>query len=87
MQHYPAAAPRVRLVMTDTALFSADINEELRVENGKIEITEKLVANLTKGPVILEIYSEEERPFHPGPKSTGKLTITYGLRRHIHLTE
>jgi hypothetical protein len=83
----PEESSPVRLVMIDTAYESDDVNEVVAVEGGKLEITARHLANLTKGPVVLEIYSEDERALAKGPKNSGRFTLTYGLKRQFDLVE
>lgn len=80
-------ATPVRLVMVDTSLHSSGVNEELLVEGGMLEITEEYLSNLTKGPVTLEIYREEERPVKESESHYGKFIMNYGLRRQFNLVE
>lgn len=76
-----SGAASVRLVMTDTSMQSPDVNEEFLLNAGKITVDSTLLQNLTKGPVTLEIYREEEQPVSRG--GGGKLSITSVLRREI----
>lgn len=85
LKNFPAAPTRVRLVLIDTSLTSAGVNEELFVENGKLNISQAMLLNLTKGPVTMEINREEERPIQTG--SGGKFLLNYGLRRQFVLVE
>jgi hypothetical protein len=85
LKNFPETATLIRMVITDTAMETADVNEELMVENGLIEVTSELLANLTAGPATLEIFQEEEKPVSGGAKKRGKLMLTYGLRREINL--
>lgn len=87
LQNFPERSTPIRLVMVDTSLRSAGVNEELLIEEGIVEITKEFLRLLTKGPVTLEIYREEERPVKRGSKHSGKFTLTYGLRRHFNLVE
>jgi hypothetical protein len=73
--------------MADTSLRSEGVNEEMRIENGILTITEEAFSRLTNGPVILEIYREEERPLRGNPKTDGKLSMTYGIKREFELTD
>lgn len=75
----------VRLVMVDTAMQSADVNEEVLVQEGKLSITEEHFANLTEGPVYLEIYREQEQLVRNEARGGGKLLITYALKRQFNL--
>jgi hypothetical protein len=85
LTNFPTAATTIRLVMVDTSLDSPDVNEELRVENGEVKIDAAMLANLTKGPTVLQIYREEQRPFENGGTATGRLTTTYGIKREFVL--
>ncbi len=87
LQGFPESPTLIRLVMVDTSLASADVNEELLVQNGNVDITEEFLANLTKGPVTLEIYREEERPVRGNAVNRGMFTMTYGLKREFTLIE
>lgn len=87
LANFPDTLTSIRLVMTDTSLHSAGVNEEMLIENGIINITEQQLANLTKGPVVLEIYKEEERPIRDTPAVDGKLSMTYGIKREFELTD
>lgn len=87
LHNFPEVATTIRLVMTDTSHQSEDVNEEILVEKGVVEVTESHLANLTKGPVILEIYREEERPLTGKAGNWGKFMMTYGLRRHFNLVQ
>lgn len=82
----PAGESAVRLVMVDTSYTSKDVNEEITVVNGELRIGTKALANLTKGPITMEIYREEEKPLRQSPGS-GRLLITYSLRRQFLFTE
>jgi hypothetical protein len=53
------------------------------VEENRIEVTEDHLFQLTKGPVMLELYREEGRWLGNEPLGKGKLTITYGLKRQV----
>jgi hypothetical protein len=87
LQNFPEGVAPIRLVMVDTSLRSDGVNEKLMIEGGILEITEGYLANLTKGPVTLEIYQEEERPVKGRLGSFGKFTMTYGLRRQFNLVK
>jgi hypothetical protein len=84
LENFPQSATRVRLVIVDTSLLTADVNEEMTVEDARIDITEAFLANLSKGPATLEIYREEERQVRGGGNHRGRFAMTYGLRRHIN---
>ncbi len=77
----------VRLVMTDTAFSTRDVNEIRQISNGEIAIDENTLSRLKKGPITLEIYTEDERSVKNGTKQGGRLFITYGLKREFELVE
>jgi hypothetical protein len=77
----------VRVVIIDTDYESADVNEEIVPENGVVEVTEQHLSNLTKGPIVLEIYQEVERNISGNRQQTGRFSLTYGLRRQLSLVE
>ena len=85
LQNVSPAAGTVRLVMTDTSLYSAGVNEELQVENGEIRVNDTMLDRLTTGPVSLQLSHEKEVPIHQGSKADGRLLLTYSLRRQFEL--
>ena len=85
LKNFPPEAQTIRLVMTDTSFTSRDVNEEMQVENGEINITKKQLANLVAGPVTLEIYSEDERPLKQTATEDGRVLLLYNLRRQFDL--
>lgn len=85
LQNFPPAAETVRLVMTDTALYSTGVNEDLQVENGEIHIDKAMLDHLIAGPISLEISREKEEPIRHGAKAGGRLLLTYSLRRQFEL--
>jgi hypothetical protein len=83
----PEERSLVRLVMIDTDYESADVNEEVRPEDGVIVITEEYLSNLTKGPIVMELYLEVERPLSANRQQRGQFSLTYALRRQFNLVE
>lgn len=83
----PSSAQSIRLVMTDTSLYSSGINESVILQDGIVNITEQQLANLTTGPVVLEIFLEEDRPIKGDSKTGGVLSVTYGLKRELVLND
>jgi hypothetical protein len=84
LQNFGKGSEFVRLVMVDTAMQSADVNEDILVEEGKLSISDEHLANLTDGPVYLEIYREQEQLVRNGARGGGKLVITYALKRQFN---
>lgn len=87
LANFPGTSTLIRLVMADTSLSSEGVNEEMRIENGIVNITEQELAKLSNGPVILEIYREEEKPIQGSSGKSGKLSMTYGIKREFELTD
>lgn len=79
------ASEFIRLVIVDTSMQSADVNEDVLMEEGRIVITEDHLANLTDGPVYLELYREQEQLVRNKAKGGGKLVIAYALKRQLTL--
>lgn len=87
LTNFPDTPTLVRLVMADTSLYSEGVNEEMRIENGTVNITEQELRKLMNGPVILEIYREEEKPIRGNSGMGGKFSMTYGIKREFELTD
>jgi hypothetical protein len=87
LKDFAAVPTPVRLVMTDTAFSSKDVNEELLVRQGELKITSRHWNALESGPVTLEIYREEERQLKNASKEGGRLTITYSLKREFTMID
>jgi hypothetical protein len=84
---FPAEPTHVRLSMVDTSFSSKDVNAEMVIERGELKITDRQFANLTKGPIVFEIYMEEEKPLKNASKEGGRIMMTYGLKRHFELVD
>jgi hypothetical protein len=82
---FPSSPTTVRVVMTDTSLQSAGVNEELLVEEGTLTIDESLLNHLTEGPVTMEISREEIQPIQTLAGEKGRLLLSYALRRQFEL--
>lgn len=83
---FPSAPTTLRVVMTDTSLHSAGVNEDVQVINSELRVDESLLDNLAAGPVTLEISREEVQPLENIPGQTGRLLLTYTIRRQFELT-
>lgn len=83
LENFGQESEFVRLVMVDTSMQSADVNEDVLVEEESIVITEDHLANLAEGPVYLEIYREQEQLVRNKAKGGGKLVIAYALKRQL----
>jgi hypothetical protein len=77
----------IRVILIDTSFASNGINEIDTVKNGTLVIQKERLNNLVNGPVTMVLFKEEENPIKNGTKRGGKLSITYGLKRHFELKE
>ncbi|MGZ5222520.1 MAG: hypothetical protein ACXWC7_20700, partial [Chitinophagaceae bacterium] len=68
LSNFPAEPANVRLVMMDTAVHSKSVNEEMTIKNGEIRIDSGMLNGLTKGPIVFEIYIEDEKPLKNASK-------------------
>lgn len=73
----------LRMILTDTAFATQDINTEIKVVKGALTITDQMWRKLKPGPVLLEIYKEVETPLPLFSKAGGVMTIHYGLKREF----
>lgn len=82
-----ASGEVIRVLLTDTSFATADINEMDTVQNGKLIISKAALRNVASGPVLLNLFKEEERRLQHPPQSGGKLSLTYGLSREFELVD
>lgn len=75
----------VRVLMTDTAFFSEEVNRVDSVKNGRLYIFKEELTGLKNGPIYLEITKEYEREINKGTSEGGRLSISYGLKREFIL--
>lgn len=83
LKDLPLTPVRVRLVMTDTSLYSDGVNEELLVRNGELAIDSAMLNSIEPGPVTVEIYHDEKIPISHSSKAGGRLVLTYSIKRQI----
>ena len=83
LQNMPERETRIRVVITDTSFSTPDVNEVIAVLKGQVEIDESMLGNLSNGPLILELYREEQRRLKNTPGHGGRISITYGLKRDV----
>ena len=77
----------VRVLMTDTAYLSEEINRVDTVTNGRLIISKEELMALSNGPVHLEITKEYEKAVRNGTREGGKISISYGLKREFILED
>lgn len=73
----------VQLVLTDTSFAGAGVSEREIVENGFINITNTHLASLKRGPVVLRLSAEMDRPLQGALRGT--LSVSYSLTRSFEL--
>lgn len=86
LKDFPLSPTRILLTITDTSFASKDVNDELTVDSATIRVNESHLSRLVKGPVVLEVFYDEEKPLK-NAKNPGRLLITYSLRREFELVE
>jgi len=87
LNNFPPNENAVRLLLLDTAFESSGFNDMVPVENGRINIDKNILSNIRKGPVVLELYLEQEKPLTQRTQTGGKISITYGLKKEFELTD
>jgi hypothetical protein len=73
----------VRVVMMDTSINGEGINEIDTIVNNRLDLT-KFSGMLTKGPIMLQLFSEQERWLK---SYEGEISITYTLKREFELKD
>lgn len=73
----------LRIAITDTSFVTNDVGEEVEAVNGVLKITPEMWQALKPGPIVFEIYREEEIDLSTFSKEGGLMTITYGLKREF----
>ena len=87
LNHFPPNKGSVRLLLLDTAFESSGFNDRVPVTNGKLKIDEHILRTVKNGPVVLELYSEQELPVTRKNPVGGKISVTYALRREFQLVQ
>ena len=77
----------VRVVLTDTSFANDGINRLDTVLNSQIIISKIELNNLANGPIQLEFIREYERPILKRKEESGRLAITYKLKRQFILAD
>ncbi len=77
----------VRVILTDTAFYSRDIDKTDTIRQGRITLSQPDLENLRNGPVYLEIFMEVERPLKETTRAGGRFSLTYGLKREFELKD
>lgn len=87
LKNFPAAKTALSLTMTDTAFATEDVNQIYMVTNSEITITDEMLSRLKNGPIALQLTRDEEKQLKYGTKESGKVSISYGLRREFDLVD
>lgn len=77
----------LRVVMTDTSFHSKGINHMDTVSNGQVVIEDNLLQHLRAGPIVLQIFKEEERFLNKSSALNGTISISYGLKRVLEMKD
>ncbi len=77
----------VRVLLTDTAFTSTDINRVDTVRDGRITITKEDLQKVVNGPVYLELSKEEENPVKNSTREGGHFSLSYGIKRDFTLRD
>jgi hypothetical protein len=85
LKNFPPTERSVRLLLLDTAFESSGFNDLVPVVKGKVNIDQYILASVENGPVILEIYLEQEVPLKQRTNAGGKISITYALKKEFEL--
>jgi hypothetical protein len=85
LKNFPSGEKSVRLLLLDTAFESSGFNDKVPVVNGAVNIDGYILSTIKKGPVILELYLEQELPLKQRTPAGGKISITYGLKKEFEL--
>jgi hypothetical protein len=84
LEGLPKAESGVTLAITDTSYATNDVHERVVVKDGDLNITAGMLERLRKGPVMMELLMEEERPLLFG-NHRGKLATSFALDREFVL--
>jgi len=85
LKDFPSREKSVRLLLLDTAFESSGFNDLVAVINGKVTIDTDILQSVKNGPIILEMYIEQEIPLRQRTLAGGKISITYGLKKEFEL--
>lgn len=77
----------VRVILTDTAFSSPDINRLDTVVNGSITISKKDLQKVVNGPVYLELTKETDKPVKEATREGGHFSFSYGIKRDFILQD
>lgn len=78
---------RISVILTDTSFLSNDLFRIDTVQNGMLSIPAERLNEVTNGPVVMQLYREENKKLQDAPRKGGTLKINYGLQREFLLTD
>jgi hypothetical protein len=87
LKDFPATERSVRLLLLDTAFESSGFNDLVAVVNGNVTIDNEILSSVKNGPIILEMFLEQEIPLKQKTLAGGKISITYGLKKEFELVD
>jgi hypothetical protein len=80
-----AARDRLRIIIMDTTAFSEGIDRVDTARDGRIVIDSQQLADLTPGPIFIELARERERRVKNGSGRGGRIWMAFSLKRHAVL--
>ena len=87
LKNFPPNEKAVRLLLLDTAFESSGYNDLVPVINGVIQVDRNILNSVRRGPVVLELYSEQEVPLRQRTLAGGRISITYALKAEFDLID
>jgi hypothetical protein len=87
LKNFPATEKSVRLLLLDTAFESSGFNDMVPVIDGKINVDPSILSDVKNGPIIFQLYMEQEVPLKQRTIAGGRISITYGLKRQFELVD
>jgi len=82
-----SASDQIRVLVTDTGLYTRGIDRVDTVSDGKILISRYELENVKDGPVTIEFYREKEEELTETTEKGGRLLMIFGLRREFELKD
>jgi len=83
----PADGEILQLILVDTSFESPDVNDDVEVRDGKIEVTPSMLKKVVNGPIILEIHQEKNETLDEPTKAGGSFSLFYAVKREFELKD
>lgn len=75
----------LHILLLDTAYKSRGIDRYITLKNNTIILTAEDLGRLRKGPIVMDIYRDVEQALTDGEETSGRLAISFALRRRFVL--